>query len=103
MKKKWSWILGTLCYTLGVFLAIYIGGWAMLIQPIRTLFAAFSMKSLTLSLLTKEIIKIALSTTVSGFLWCLGYIGYNHFKGTEDPEWEALEQKYKAKKEDRKN
>lgn len=93
MKKKWNLLLGIICYTLGVFLTIYIGGWVMLIQPIRLLLTAFSAKTLTFRMLVNCIIKIALSTTVGGFLWCLGYIGFNHFRGTEEPDWEKLEKK----------
>lgn len=93
MKKKWNLLLGTICYTLGVFFTIYIGGWVMLIQPIHLLLAAFTAKTLTFTMLVTNIVKIALSTTVGGFLWCLGYIGYNHFKGTDEPDWEKLEKK----------
>ena len=67
----------------------------MLIQPIRLLLTAFSAKTLTFRMLVNCIIKIALSTTVGGFLWCLGYIGFNHFRGTEEPDWEQLEKKKK--------
>lgn len=93
MKKKWNLLLGIICYTLGVFLTIYIGGWVMLIQPIRLLLTAFSAKALTFRMLVNCIIKIALSTTVGGFLWCLGYTGFNYFRGTEEPDWEKLEKK----------
>ena len=95
MKKKWNLLLGTICYALGVFFTIYIGGWVMLIQPIRLLMTAFTAKTLTFAMLVTNIVKIALSTTVGGFLWCLGYIGFNHFRGTEEPDWEQLEKKKK--------
>ena len=58
---------------------------------------AFSNDSLTLTLLLKSIIKIAFSTTFAGLVWCIGYIGYNHFKGTEDPDWAAIEERWRAK------
>ena len=45
----------------------------------------------------KSIIKIAFSTTFGGLVWCIGYIGYNHFKGTEDPDWEAIEERWRQK------
>ena len=95
MKKKWNLLLGIICYALGVFLTIYIGGWVMLIQPVHLLLTAFSAKTLTFMMLVNCIIKIALSTTVGGFLWCLGYIGFNYFRGTEEPDWEQLERKRK--------
>lgn len=97
MKKKWNALLGALCYTLGVFCAFYVGGWLMLISPIRTLMSAFAAGTLTLKLLTKCIILIAFSSTFGGLVWCIGYIGYNHFRGTEDPEWDEVEQKWKER------
>lgn len=97
MKKKVSQILGVLCYALGIFFALYVGGWLMLIKPIHMLMDAFANNSLTLSLLLKSIIKIAFSTTFAGLVWCIGYIGYNHFKGTEDPDWAAIEERWRAK------
>lgn len=69
----------------------------MLIKPIHMLMDAFSNDSLTLTLLLKSIIKIAFSTTFAGLVWCIGYIGYNHFKGTEDPDWAAIEERWRAK------
>lgn len=97
MKKKWSIILGVICYSLGIFCSIYVGGWLMLIKPIRGLLFAFSMKTLTFKFLVVSIIKIAFSTTFGGLVWCIGYIGYNFFKGTEDPDWNAIEEKFKSK------
>lgn len=101
MKKKWSKILGVICYALGVFCALYVGGWLMLIKPIQVLLAAFSGGTLTFTLLIYNIIIIALSTTFAGLVWCIGYIGYNFFKGTDDPDWEAIEKKWKEKKQER--
>lgn len=94
MKKKWSRLLAIICYTLGTFVSIYVGAWLMLLQPIHQLLSAFSENKLSLQILIMCIIKIALSTTVAGIVFTIGYIGYNHFKGTEDPDWEAKEQKY---------
>ena len=37
-----------------------------------------------------RVVKILFSTTLTGLIWCIGYIGYNHFKGTEDPDWDKL-------------
>lgn len=98
MKKKTKMILGVLCYCLGVFFSIYVGGWLLLLKPINDLLTAYSMSTITLPLLVKCIIKIAFSTTFGGLVWCIGYIGYNYFKGTEDPDWRALEEKWKEKK-----
>lgn len=90
MKKKGSYLLAVLCYALGILASIYVGAWLMLIQPIHQLLSAFSSNELTFMLLVICIIKIALSTTFAGFVWCIGYIGYNHFKGKEDPEWDVM-------------
>lgn len=98
MKKKWSRLLGTVCYALGIFCSLYVGGYLMLIKPIEELLYAFSADTLTFSLLIHNIIIIALSTTFAGFVWCIGYIGYNFFKGNEDPDWEAIEQKIRGKR-----
>lgn len=98
MKKRWSKVLGVLCYTMGIFCALYVGGWLMLISPINTLITEFSSGELSLTVLIISIVKIALSATFGGFVWCIGYIGYNFFKGTEDPDWDALEKKWKEKR-----
>lgn len=101
--KKWSKLLGVICYALGVFFSLYVGGYLMLIKPVRELIYAFSADSLTFSLLIYNIIVIALSTTFAGFVWCIGYIGYNFFKGTDDPDWEAMEQAWQQKKLEKEN
>lgn len=93
MKKKWSRLLAIICYTLGTFGSIYVGAWMMLLQPIHQLLSAFSDDELTLQMLIMGIIKITLSTTVAGTVFTVGYIGYNHFKGTDDPDWEEKEEK----------
>lgn len=98
MKKKWGSIIGVFCNTVGVFCALYVGGYLMLIKPIHTLMNAFSSGTLTFTMLIWNIVIIALSTTFAGFVWCIGYILYNFFKGTDDPDWEAIEQKWKEKK-----
>lgn len=97
MKKKWSMILGVICYALGIFCSIYVGGWLMLIKPIQGLLTAYTLKTLTLSFLVKSIIKIAFSSTFGGLVWCIGYIFYNFFRGTDDPDWNAIEEKFRTK------
>ena len=86
MKKKCDKLLGILCYALGILAALYVGGWLMLIKPIH-----------------KSIIKIAFSTTFAGLVWCIGYIGYNFFKGNEDPDWAAIEARFRNKHSDTTN
>ena len=48
-----------------------------------------------------RIVKILFSTTMAGLIWCIGYIAYNHFKGTQDPDWETMEKEYMAEKEEK--
>lgn len=84
MKKLTSKIMGRICYTLGVLASLYVGGWLMLILPIEEIVNAIKEDTVTIPLLVKNIITILFSTTVSGFVWCIGYFGYNYFKGTEE-------------------
>lgn len=62
----------------------------MLIVPVRDLLGAFAAGTLSASMILVSVIKIFLSLTVGGFLWCVGYVGYNYFRGTEDPDWEEI-------------
>lgn len=104
--KKWRKLLGIASYSLGVFSSLYVGGYLMLIKPVGKIMNAFSADTLTFSILIYNLIIIAFSTTFAGLVWCLGYIGYNFFKGTEDPDWEAMEQAWlqkKKEKEEKKN
>ena len=98
MKKKTKMILGMISYCLGFVFALYVGGWILFIQPIIELFEAYQKGTIGVLLVAVCIIKIVLSTTIAGFVWCIGYIGYNYCKGTEDPDWRALKEKFKVKK-----
>lgn len=100
MKKRVKKILSIICLILGSFFSLYVGAWLMLIKPIHFLITSFSGGTLEMKDLIACIIKIAFSTTFAGLVWCVGYIGYNHFIGTEDPDWEQLEAKYKGKEKD---
>ncbi len=90
MKKKGFYVLALLCYIAGVALAAYIGGWLMMVQPVRHLISAFAANEFTIGLLLVCVIKLVLSTTIAGVIWCIGYVGYNHFRGTEDPDWDLI-------------
>jgi hypothetical protein len=90
MRKRVQMMLGGACYVLGLVAAIYIGGVLMLLEPIGVLYHAYSIGALTVTVVVVNGIKILLSTTIGGFVWCIGYIGYNHFKGTEDPDWDEI-------------
>lgn len=88
MKKKFNQIMASICYVLGIVGFLYVAGYMLMIQPIQELLNAFTTNTLTLNQLIINILKIALSTTIGGFVWCVGYIGFNYFKGTEDPNWD---------------
>ena len=89
MRKR-AKIRGTICYVLGIIGCVFVAGYLLLICPIHELVNAFIDDVLTFSILIKCIVKIALSTTVGGFVWCLGYAGYNYFQGTEDIDWDEI-------------
>ncbi|MCM1283870.1 MAG: hypothetical protein NC180_02980 [Muribaculaceae bacterium] len=93
MKKRINMALGFICYALGVLTALYVGLWKMVCLPLQALYMAFTGGEMTLSLIIACGVKILFSTTLMGLIWCIGYIGYNHFKGTEDPDWDAIEKK----------
>lgn len=101
MDKKWRVIMATICYILGVLASIYVGGWIMLIKPIRLLMFAYSAGTMNLHMLVVCIVKIALSTTVAGLVWCVGYIACNCFRGTED-EYDRILAKERKRIEERK-
>ena len=93
MKKHINALLGFVCYTIGVIAAAYYGLWKMLVLPLHTLAVSFLAGDLN--------VKILFSTTMAGLIWCIGYIAYNHFKGTQDPDWETMEKEYMAEKEEK--
>lgn len=92
MKKHMKMILGLICYGLGIIFALYVGLWQMICRPLAGLYYAFAAGEITLAMILACAVKILFSTTFAGLIWCIGYIGYNYFKGTEDPDWEALEE-----------
>lgn len=89
MKKSIQMLMAVICQLVGVIGAVYVGGWVMLLQPIGVLYRAFIGGSLSMSLIVVCGLKIFFSTTFAGLVWCIGYIGYNYFKGNEDPDWET--------------
>lgn len=96
MKRKINRIIAALCYGIGVILSIYVGGWVMLLKPLQMLITAVSLGKCTFGLFAMCVIKILLSATMAGLLWCIGYIGFNHFRGREEPDWEALEKEHRS-------
>lgn len=92
MKKRICMALAFLCYALGVLAALYVGFWGMICMPLQDLYNAFVSGDVSLFLIAACAVKILFSTTLAGMVWCIGYIGFNHFKGTKDPDWDALEE-----------
>lgn len=93
MRKKINQWLALLCNVLGTLAAVYVGGWMMFLRPIHTLYTAFLGHEMTIQLVLTCGVKILLSTTFAGLVWCIGYIGSNFFKGDEDPDWNVLNAK----------
>ena len=103
MKKQVNKMLGFVCYIIGVVCSVYFGLWKMLLIPLRMLYVAAVNGELSATLVIACTIKILFSTTMTGLIWCIGYIAYNHFKGAEDPDWEAIEaRRMKRRDEDEK-
>lgn len=106
MNRKMKILLAVLCYLCGALAAVYIGGWIMLLKPLRLLVSSYQTGALGISVLLHCVIKIALSTTVGGLVWCIGYMGCNYFRGTED-EYDRLlaaeEEQRKKRAEQRRN
>lgn len=90
MKKKIQQMLALICNALGTIAAVYVGGWLMFLQPLHVLYIAFGNGELSVRLVAVCAVKILLSATFAGLVWCIGYIGCNYFKGKEDPDWSIL-------------
>lgn len=97
MKKQVKAVLGLICYALGIIFALYVGFWQMICRPLAGLYFALVAGELTLSMILACAVKLLFSTTFAGLIWCIGYIGYNYFKGTEDPDWETLEEQRRCR------
>jgi hypothetical protein len=90
MKKRLMQWMALLCNVLGTVAAVYVAGWEMLLLPLYTLYTSLLGGTLTLPLLLLCAVKILLSATFGGLVWCIGYIGYNYFRGNEDPDWTVI-------------
>lgn len=90
MEKKKHLFIAVTFYVIGTLAALYIGVFLMLLKPIYMLVLHFLRHDLTAGFVLKMLLYIALSGTIFGFIWCLGYTFFNHFMGTEDPNWAEL-------------
>ena len=101
--RKVRMFFAHLSYTIGVVAGIYIGGWRMLILPLRQLLYALAHHNFTTSFIAICVLKMVLSLTVGGILFCVGYIGYNSFKGKDDPDWDAINARIEDNKTNEEN
>ncbi len=90
MEKKKHLFIAITFYVLGTLAALYIGVFLMLLKPMYMLVIHFLRHDLTAGFVLKMLLHMALSGTIFGFIWCLGYTFFNHFMGTEDPNWDEL-------------
>lgn len=89
MSRNIRIALSIAVYLLGFAIAIYIGGWLMLIKPIKNTILAYTMGTLTMPQLVISVIKCICSLTVAGFIWSLGYMASNHIYDSRDEEQTA--------------
>ncbi len=75
---------GGMCSLIGTLLAIYVGGWLMILAPLKDAFGAFLLGALTKKLVFITTVKCALSLTTGGAIWCGGYILNRKISGYED-------------------
>ncbi len=75
---------GGMCSLIGTLLAIYVGGWLMILAPVKETLAAFVMGTLTRRMVIVSAIKCALSLTTAGAIWCGGYILNRKIIGYEE-------------------
>jgi len=80
-------------YILGTIAALYVGVFLLIVKPVYDLYIGITTGLLSFHYIFPILIKILLSGTVGGFVWCIGYVMFNHFMGTEDPDWDALNPK----------
>lgn len=71
MKKTIKKIIEMAFSLLGVVLALYVGGYLFLIEPVHVLYVRFMADTLTSKTLFVCIVKIFLASTVSGGIWCI--------------------------------
>lgn len=84
MNRNMRIILSLVVYLLGIAAAVYVGGWIMIIKPVRRTLTAFTLGTLTLPQVIATIVKCICSLTVAGLIWCIGYIASNHVYDSRD-------------------
>ncbi len=84
MGRNIRMALSVAIYILGLAVSVYVGGWIMLLKPVKETIAAYTLGTLTLTQLLISVIKCISSMTVSGLIWCIGYIASNHIFDSRD-------------------
>ena len=84
MGRNIRMALSVAIYILGLAVSVYVGGWIMLLKPVKETIAANTLGTLTLTQLLISVIKCISSMTVSGLIWCIGYIASNHIFDSRD-------------------
>ncbi len=86
MNRNIRMILAVIVYIIGLAASIYVGGWVMIIKPVKGAIAAYFVGTLTFRQLVITIIKCACSTTVAGLIWVIGYVASNHVFDSRDEQ-----------------
>ena len=68
----------------GTLLSVYVGGYWLLFRPLRNIYLAYTVGSITWHLLFNSFIRIFLSATVAGGIWCLFDIIAGFFRDIEE-------------------
>lgn len=84
MNRNFRIILSGIIYIVGIAAAVYVGGWVMILKPVKGTLAAYTLGTLTLPQLLGAVVKCFCSLTVAGFIWCMGYIASNHVFDSRD-------------------
>jgi len=76
-RQKWKYynkVVFLTCNLIGTILAIYIGGWIMLLKSIWVTYLAYATGKLTLIKLLESAFCVLFSATVAGGIWSIGYM-----------------------------
>ena len=74
-------------YLLGTFLALYIGGWLMMVHPLQDIYEGWCEGVLSVRRVVVDAIKCLFAGTVGGTLWSVGYIVGNCFREYDEDGW----------------
>lgn len=84
MKKTAKKVMAILLSLFGTLLALYVGGYWLLIRPIHNLYLGYLHHSLSLPLLLNSFVRIFFSATVFGSIWCIFDILAGFFREEEE-------------------